>query len=264
MRTRILLGISFLFYFAEAVLSCPVYRIGKLSVVDEHKKPVLLTTVWRYYSLTDSFGMRKGLAYDEDDSPDSNSYHFYSSGWGKRRRPDAHPADKYLRIQAPGYADVIIKTLEFRGNFDEEDVPELTVVMYPRKYVTKGDLVTLLDHYTCEKELKVKDSLTIGIRDYMEAIRAESTVSTANRNTGFIVQTYPNPVIDKLNIRINATLPKPYTAKLLDMQGKIVTEMELPDQNSVMDLQWEAKGLYVIQVFDPEGVLLYSLKFLKS
>jgi hypothetical protein len=262
MKTKILLGISFLFYFAEAALSCDFYIFGKMYITDENNKSIPNTVVYLYKTLGDSFIMDENYYSDEQDS---NAYFFTShTSWRVKRKNDSKPADKFMRISAPGYADVIITKLHFEGDGDLDHLPTIYIKMYSRKYVNKGDLVTLISQYVCEKSLNVKDSLTIGLNDYNQSIRSETSVETANRNASFIVRTYPNPVLDKLSIEINTPIIKPYTAKLIDVQGRMVVETELSDMKSVLDMQWEAKGMYFIQVYDPEGVLLYALKFLKA
>ncbi len=241
------------------VEACPVYYYGKMFIVDENGRPVK-ATVWRYFSLVDSANMSK-KSFDIMDA-DSNAYEFWSSGGWKFRKIDK-PADKYLRIHADGYADVIIKQ---RIEFDSDDDLDraLYIQMYPAKYVNKGALITLLNEFTVEHQVKVKDTLTLTYSDYIQAIRGESTVATANRNAAFIVKTYPNPVIDQLHIEIKGVISKPYKAVVLDMQGKTISETEIKENDSEINMEWEAAGMYMIQVFDPEGKLLYALKFIRS
>ena len=269
MKTKLLLGVSFLFYFAGTAIACPVYQVGKMYIIDEQGKPVPDAVVYRYYSLEDSFRMVKDRFRFAGNEvwEDTNAYIFWGGGGRWRitnEEEQKKPADKYLRIQAKGYADVIIRTLEFTGDWDAEQLPVLKVTMYGRKYFRKGELFTLIDKYVCETALKVKDSMVLGFSDYVQAMRSETAVETAGRNAAFVVRTYPNPVVDKLSIDIADPITRPYKATLTDMQGKDVSELKIEEQHSILDMEWQSKGMYYIRVYDPDGILLYSLKFVKS
>jgi hypothetical protein len=259
-----LLVMMFAAFAANQGLACPVYKMGKMYIIDEHGKTIQNVKVWRFNSSTDSFTRSKYLGRGSVYEKDSNAYFFWSSGgyYAKKSNPD----DKYMRIQAKGYADVIIdKLLYFHPqSWDEDSLPILYIKMYPKKYAMKGDLMMLINEYKIDKSLEIKDSLTIGLKDYLQELRSENTVVAANRNAAFVVKTFPNPVIDKLTIQVNAIVTKPYKAILTDMQGRAIREMEIPSQSEIMDMQWELKGIYIIQVYNPEGILLYALKFLKS
>jgi hypothetical protein len=263
MKTKILLGISFLFYFAETALSCPVWRVGKMYIVDEHGKPIPDAKVIRYISLEDSFWMKKNR-YNYLDTLDSNAYVFWrGGGLGWRTDLDKLP-NKYLRIQAPGYADVIIKEMTFKSKRYDEPLTKVYIHMYAKSYLRKGDLFTLINQYISEEEITVEDSMHLRIENYNQSLRSENAVEFALRTSVALVKTYPNPVLDKLNIEINSVIIKPYKVTLTDMQGRTINEMSIDNSRSILDMQWEAKGMYFIQVYDPEGVLLYSLKFLKT
>ena len=101
------------------------------------------------------------------------------------------------------------------------------------------------------------------LSDYLEAITDASLVSEASRVANYVVKTYPNPVKDILNIDINLQVIKPYNAKLLNAQGQLLSEVELNAQTNTIDMQWQTAGVYFIQVYNPEGVLLYAFKFIK-
>lgn len=242
------------------VYSCPVWKIGKLYVIDQNGKPIAGARVWNFVALADSYLMKKNK-YDKLHTSDSNAYEFWSRGYMYKK---VKLPDKAVRIQAQGFADVIIKTLNFSGNRGEDFLPVLKVTMYSKAYITRGNLTTLVTEFVYEKELLVTDTTIIRYADYVQSFKSENKVSAANRTANLEVSTFPNPVIDKLYIQVNKDIFKPYKAKLIDVNGKELVEMELYEKKSEMDMQWQVAGMYVIQVYDPEGVLLYSLKFLKS
>jgi hypothetical protein len=246
----------------DTATGCPIWRIGKMYVVDEHNNPVK-AKVWKFSSSNDSFLMGKDYHYGKDTLP-SDPYTFFSHGRYANYNNERNPRKKYLLIKAEGFADVIIKDINFSNEGRLKDLPVLYVRMYPKKYIRYGDLYTLMDVYVCEKNLEVTDSLEVDFDDYTEKIRGASMVAGVQRVATYIVKTYPNPVKDKLNIEINAEVTKPYKAILFDIQGKLISESQLSAQNSILNMEWETAGVYFIKVYSPEGTLLYAFKFVKT
>lgn len=271
MKSKILTLVIIAICGMQDAISCRIWPSGKMYIVDENNNP-LHASVWRFYSSQDSFMLGKGNYWGEyGDTTDSDPYIFWGGGGNRYYESEGKkPANKYLRIKAEGYADVIIEERivfirkEGYYYYDKESLPVLVVKMYPKKYVRKGDLFTLMNSYVYEKNLEVKDSLVIGFDDYIESIREANTVANAQRVATYVVRTYPNPVKDKLNIEINLEITKPYKAILCDIQGKQISESQLLTQNSVLDMEWETAGIYFIRVYDPEGLMLYSLKIIKT
>jgi hypothetical protein len=242
--------------FLQNVRACPSWPIGRMLIVDETGKPIPNAIVWKCYTQKDSFIIKK---YNYDEVKDTNIYTFWSRSYYTYSR-----MLKTFRITAKGFADVVIKDLNFINSDDDEDkLPLIVVTMYTNKYVKRGDLLTLLTSFKYETKLEVKDSVVLKLSDYLEAITDASLVSEASRVANYVVKTYPNPVKDILNIDINLQVTKPYNAKLLNAQGQLLSEVELNTQINTIDMQWQTAGVYFIQVYNPEGVLLYAFKFIK-
>lgn len=256
MKSKILTLILFTLFLQNAD-ACRSWPIGRMMIVDENGKPIPNAVVWKFRLPKDSFVINK---YNYDDIKDTNLYTFWSRSYYTNSR-----MSKTMRITAKGFADVVIKDLNFKNsnNYDDDKLPLIVVTMYTNKYVKRGDLLTLLTSFIYETKLEVKDSVVLKLSDYLEAITDASLVSEASRVANYVVKTYPNPVKDILNIDINLQVTKPYHAKLLNTQGQLLSEVELSAQTNTIDMQWQTTGVYFIQVYNPEGVLLYAFKFVK-
>lgn len=255
MKSKILTFILFSLFLKNAD-ACPIWPIGRMLIVDETGKPIPNAVVWKYRIQKDSFVVNK---YNYDEIKDTNLYIFWSRSYYTNSR-----IPKTMRITAKGFADVVIKDLNFINTNDDEDkLPLIVVTMYTNKYVKRGDLLTLITSFKYETKLEVKDSVVLQLSDYLEAITDASLVSEAGRVANYVVKTYPNPVKDMLNIDINLQVTKPYHAKLLNAHGQLLNEVELSAQTNTIDMQWQTTGVYFIQVYNPEGVLLYAFKFVK-
>lgn len=235
--------------------ACPSWPIGRMLILDESGKPIPNAVVWKYRIQKDSFVVNKN---NYDEIKDTNLYTFWSRSYYANSR-----IPKTMRITAKGFADVVIKDLNFINSNDDNKLPLIVVTMYTNKYLKSGDLLTLLTSFKYETKLEVKDSVVLKLSDYLEAITDASLVSEAGRVANYVVKTYPNPVKDILNIDINLLVTKPYNAKLLNVQGQLISEVELNAQTNTIEMQWQTSGVYFIQVYNPEGVLLYAFKFIK-
>lgn len=255
MKSKILLLLIFSVSLQNSD-ACPIWPVGKMLIIDETGKPIPNAVVWRYWSSKDSFINDKS---NYRHLLDTNIYMFWSgSGYSR-----ASKLPRTFRITAKGFADVVIKDLNFINSDDEDKLPLIVITMYTNKYVKRGDLLTLLTSFKYETKLEVKDSVVLKLSDYLEAITDASLVSETSRVANYVVKTYPNPVKDILNIDLNLQVTKPYNAKLLNAQGLLLSEVELNAQTNTIDMQWQTAGVYFIQVYNPEGVLLYAFKFIK-
>jgi len=241
----------------HTIFACPVWHIGDLYVLDEYGNQVN-AKVWKYYSKTDSFRMTKESYYL---SSDTNAFEFwtgnYRGGYGK--------TDIFIRIEAEGYADVSIKSIEFIKIAERRRYPKLVVVMYPKKFIKHGDKFVQISQIVYGKPIIVKDSLTLTMKDYLEFIPNKSTSNSLLMDNSIMsVESYPNPVTDLIILKINSPILEPYKLKLMDINGNIVSEIFLTNNETRYDLSWISKGSYFIQVFEPNGNPIYIKKFIKS
>jgi len=260
MKTKLTLLLLFVVANSMASVCCPVWLVGKLYVVDENNRP-LNVKIWRHYSAKDSSLLLKDrFRYDQNVNQDTNAYEFWNGGY--RSYSDNSESNRYLRIQVEGYTDVIIRKLEFDYKYGTK-VKKVMVKMYPRKFVKSGDRITLINQFVCDKIKVDIDSMVIDIKDYGKSIEKAKEASLLSASSMLSVESYPNPVTNYLILKINAEIKEPYQFKLLDAEGKVVTQNTVSANVSNVDLQWISKGRYVLMVYDPKGKPVLARNFIK-
>jgi hypothetical protein len=256
---------ALLIFFAFDAVSCPVWMTGKLYVINENNERIN-ATVWKV-SHADSFSLEKGERfhwYDTIESNrDTNVFEFWEGGWGGWDDEEKPKISKsYYRIQAEGYADLIINDIDFKGR-DETGIPVLLVKMYPRRYHKMGEVTSLIEQYVYNQTIEVSDTIELNYVSYVENLENKDHPSGSIQKTLLAVESYPNPITDYIIMKINSVIVQPYVLKLMDNNGQILKETYLNLQETKFELQSQAKGNYYVQVFDPKGNPVYSRKFVK-
>ncbi|MFM9946270.1 MAG: T9SS type A sorting domain-containing protein [Bacteroidia bacterium] len=269
MKLKIFTLAFFSVFFNSVSISCPIWLEGKIIVVDENGR-VLDAQIWKIRN-KDSFQLNKGAQYDwgnnEDDNQinvnsDTNFFEFWTGG-GWYFTESERPFLIHYRVRVPGYADVIIKDIDFNYSF-EKVLPVLFVKMYPKRFYKSADKMSLIDRYVYDKVFEVNDTAELNFVNYMEYLQINSdNVMRGENKTLLAVESYPNPVTDYIILKINTAITEPYTLKLMDMQGKLVKQSALTMQETKYDLQWQAKGNYIVMVYDPKGNPIFSRQFVK-
>jgi hypothetical protein len=73
----------------------------------------------------------------------------------------------------------------------------------------------------------------------------------------------PNPQSKTLNIRFGKTENEGMSAVLLNLDGQIVYEFDVPNENSSIDLLNLPHSIYILQVYDSAGNM-QTYKLIKS
>jgi hypothetical protein len=60
MKLKVLIPLLLLIFLCQEAISCPIYLVGKIKVVDEHGGVIQNAKIWGYRGLNDSFVLRKG------------------------------------------------------------------------------------------------------------------------------------------------------------------------------------------------------------
>lgn len=268
MKLKIFTLALFNFLLISNLFSCPVWIIGKMYVVDENNK-FINAKVWRFDNKDSTLldkGSRWGWQLDDEDanSIDTNVFEFYGGGgwaWIDDEAPEK--VTTYYRIKADGYADVILKDINFREE-EGKGLPVLYIKMYPKKFIKVGNKLSLIERYVYDKDIVATDTMEINFSNYIQNIQTTaSSIMVGDNETMLMVESYPNPVTDYLILKINSTVTEPYTLKLMDMQGKLVKQTALTTQETKYDLQWQTKGNYIVLVYDPKGNPIFSRQFVK-
>jgi hypothetical protein len=167
-----------------------------------------------------------------------------------------------MRIKVEGYTDVIIRNLKFDYRYGTK-VKKVMIKMYPMKYVRTGDKIALVSQFACDKINVDIDSMVVDIKDYSKSIEQAKEASLLSGSSMLSVESYPNPVTNYLILKVNAEIKEPYYFKLLDAEGKLVTQNLVSVNVSNVDLQWISKGRYILMVYDPKGNPVLSRNFIK-
>ena len=82
-------------------------------------------------------------------------------------------------------------------------------------------------------------------------------ITVTNRNQAFVVEKYPNPVTDRLNVSIEGSIFGLVELQVLDVRGNVVKKMVIrKDQSNwkgFIDLAELAKGVYMFQLKSSDG-----------
>lgn len=259
MKIKILV-FALLFFISLPSTACPIYLIGKIKIVDENGSVIHNARIWKYRSLNDSFVAKK--YYDWEGIKDTNSYYIYSPGGWRNFYTDGYKSpDKEYRIQAEGFADVIIRNVDFEYNSLDTLVPTLIITLYGKKYVKHDNSISLLDHYTFKETIKVSDTAEVVLKDYLSFTSA-GTTGTGNDFTAKI-STYPNPVAKELHIKVNYNITEPVMATLSDAQGREVEAVLVESETAIVNLEGYRPGNYYIVIKDLKGEYLHRQLIIK-
>ncbi len=97
---------------------------------------------------------------------------------------------------------------------------------------------------------------------YVDDLAFAGSVAGINElNSHVVVNLFPNPVVDKLNIRVLNSSPQ--SVGIYDIQGKIIKSIDFikHSREMVIDVSELSKGLYTLKITTQSGVA--SRKFLK-
>lgn len=143
----------------------------------------------------------------------------------------------------------------------------------PSMPATKGDNVVdnveqvVIDAPTANQTYKVKishkgETLTNNSQNYVLVITGgvKSTMSTEEVNIEKQIAVYPNPVVDKVNIKLEKEL-RNARVKILNMTGQIILDEEFKSLSSEksFDISGYPSGVYLLYVQSDEGSFIKKL-----
>ncbi|MBL7836042.1 MAG: T9SS type A sorting domain-containing protein [Bacteroidetes bacterium] len=242
--------------------ACPITFVGYVKIVDEKGKVLHDAKFWRVYSANDSFEISKRSYLNENNS-DTDKYSIYVGGYPRRQ---IEPFDRYYRIQCPGYTDVVIGDLNFDEleNSDSYKFPTLYIVMYPNRFIQKGNYFIKLNQFYLDEVTADKDSSVVSLAEYSQVLMNESTDLTYERVLKSAYLTYPNPVINEITVEVKDSLPQPFKVIVYDLLGKIVFESEITEQKQTFDLSELIAGSYYIRINNTQGEMKHCMRFVKA
>lgn len=253
----------------SSVEACPIYQLANIKVIDQHGQPINNAKVYHYSSLQDSFPLRRREFWlrQSDGSKlhiDSNIFALFSSGgWGYYLE-DTEPSTKEFLITAPGYANVAIKSADFRSKENTRNLPILEVVLYAKKLVRTNNDFQVYESFYLQDEVKVEDSLRLELKDYLKDIRTnEQSIPEAEASV-VSVKAYPNPVQNELHIRLAFTPTAAHKIVLHDAQGKRLYEAITETAEHELVMSWYVPGTYYLTVYDPSDTPLLRQQVVKE
>jgi hypothetical protein len=82
-------------------------------------------------------------------------------------------------------------------------------------------------------------------------------ITVQNKNQVFVVEKYPNPVTDRLNVTIEGSIFGPIELQVLDMKGnlvkKVMVRKEQANWKGFIDVNELAKGVYMFHLKAADG-----------
>lgn len=248
MKLKLLISLFIFFIVSQEVRSCPTWLMGKIKIVDENNKVIHNAKLWGYSSLNDSFVRRRGdYSYRDKKRIDTGTYYIYTGGF-RIYDNDYKSSDKDYLITAEGYANVILKDVKFKWETGDTETPTLVITMYGQKYKKVNNSIALYDKFIVDETVEVKDTVRLKWKDY---VGDEGDINNGFGKEAFTkVTTYPNPVVKGLHIKINYNITSPLTAKISDVQGKLIEQIRIENNEIDWDLQWQKKGSYFLTVYD--------------
>lgn len=92
-----------------------------------------------------------------------------------------------------------------------------------------------------------KTALTSGLNQ--PSLKLETSVE--NIKDKLNVSVFPNPTSQFVNIKYVGQLP--LKAKILSLNGTVLSVSEIKDQNSQLDFSNKASGIYIVEITDKSG-----------
>jgi hypothetical protein len=263
-KSTFLIASFFIFFISHSAFSCPVYKIGAVQIINESGELINSAKMWRIID-KDSFILQKSDRFVRDASKkDTTYYSFYTSGMFSKL-PSENKS--YYRIQAEGYADVVIENFNF-NNTNKKDrdwtyVPFIKITLYPSKYILKDDQLIKFTEYHLKTIQSVNDTSIIDLSHYTQFLKEENSVESIQRKANSGMHTYPNPATTHLQVDLKDSMIQPFKAVICNMNGKELKSVLLTETSSKILLDFEQKGVFLITVYNHEGELKYCHKFVR-
>jgi len=251
--------------FTQALFSCGgFYYKGKVVVVNNQMEPIKNINFWQFTTAEDSFKLGKNT-WINPSKEDTMSYSFYYGygGWGRHwKLEDKEKVDsKYtFRIEAEGYADVVISKIKFKTKdwSDSTSVnPVLYIVMQTHQYETVGNTIKRIEAYHVKESIKVKDTLIFKMPNRFNSYDNGGIAAESN------IKSYPNPVIDQMQINYTNAPLLSNSYMIRNYLGQEIKIGELKATQNNLDLSALKPGSYILEIEDENGNISYLKKFIK-
>ena len=90
-----------------------------------------------------------------------------------------------------------------------------------------------------------------------------STLNFEEQVFNFSLSAYPNPTADNLTLRVSNYRQEPLTYRVLDTEGKILTEAKVQGQETAIEMYQLPTATYFVDVHH-DGIKVQSFKIVKN
>ena len=103
-----------------------------------------------------------------------------------------------------------------------------------------------------------------GIQQPFEIYNLFSLSLDDNDISNFEIKAYPNPTVDLLTLSINNAIVNNQIVKVYDLNGKVILQKELIQNETQIDFSQFNAGVYLFNVFDKNHTLIKAFKIIKN
>ena len=90
-----------------------------------------------------------------------------------------------------------------------------------------------------------------------------STLSLEENKFNFTLTAFPNPTKENLNLRVGNFNQEKLAYKLLDLEGKVISEASMHSEETTIDMQQLPTATYFVEVHN-EGKKVQTFKIIKN
>ena len=102
-------------------------------------------------------------------------------------------------------------------------------------------------------------SLSQGVQHAFEI----STLSLKENKFNFTLNAFPNPTTENLNLRVGNYKQEKLAYKLIDMEGKVISEASMISEETTIDMKQLPVATYFVEVHN-EGKKVQTFKIIKN
>ena len=90
-----------------------------------------------------------------------------------------------------------------------------------------------------------------------------STLSLEENKFNFTLNAFPNPTTENLNLRVGNYKQEKLAYKLIDLEGKVISEASMLSEETTIDMKQLPVATYVVEVHN-EGKKVHVFKIIKN
>jgi hypothetical protein len=124
---------------------------------------------------------------------------------------------------------------------------------------TSGSISYSIGQVTYQSVSNTSGSVSQGVQHAFEI----STLSLEENALNLSLMAYPNPTQDLLNLRVGNHNQEQLAYKLLDFQGKVISEASMLSEETTIDMKQLPVATYFVEVHN-EGKKVQTFKIIKN